>query len=74
MLDNTRTTFTNAFVRFIAWNMPYHVEHHVYPSVPFHKLPEFHAHINAYIMHKQNGYFRFNQDYLVDSWAQKLEQ
>jgi fatty acid desaturase len=74
MLENTRTTFTNAFVRFIAWNMPYHVEHHAYPSVPFHKLPEFHAHINAYIMHKQDGYLRFNRNYLVDSWAQKLEQ
>ena len=43
MLQNTRTTFTNAAVRFIAWNMPYHVEHHLYPAVPFHKLPTFHA-------------------------------
>ncbi len=73
-LENTRTTLTNAFVRFVAWNMPYHVEHHAYPSVPFHKLPDFHNHIKAHIIHKQPGYFRFNQDYLVDSWAQKLEQ
>ena len=43
MLENTRTTFTNRLVRFIAWNMPYHVEHHVYPAVPFHRLPAFHA-------------------------------
>ena len=42
MLRNTRTTFTNALVRFVAWNMPYHVEHHVHPTVPFHKLPAFH--------------------------------
>jgi len=41
-LDNTRTTFTNQIVRFVAWNMPYHTEHHTYPSVPFHKLPELH--------------------------------
>ena len=43
MLANTRTTLTNAVVRFLAWNMPYHTEHHVYPAVPFHRLPEAHA-------------------------------
>jgi fatty acid desaturase len=40
MLANTRTTFTNGMVRFIAWNMPYHTAHHVLPVVPFHGLPE----------------------------------
>ena len=43
MLENTRTTFTTALVRLIAWNMPFHAEHHAYPAVPFHKLPRFHA-------------------------------
>lgn len=43
MLANTRTTKTNAAVRFLAWNMPYHTEHHVYPAVPFHRLPAAHA-------------------------------
>ena len=38
MLMNTRTTFTNRLVRFIAWNMPYHTAHHVLPVVPFHRL------------------------------------
>ena len=40
---NTRTTYTNVLVRFFAWNMPYHVEHHLYPAVPFHKLAELNA-------------------------------
>jgi fatty acid desaturase len=40
MLENTRTTYTNALVRTLAWNMPYHAEHHAYPAVPFHRLPE----------------------------------
>jgi len=40
MLANTRTTYTNAWVRALAWNMPYHAEHHAYPAVPFHRLPE----------------------------------
>ena len=33
---------SNALVRFFAWNMPYHVEHHLHPSVPFHALPKLH--------------------------------
>jgi fatty acid desaturase len=40
MLENTRTTYTNAFMRALAWNMPYHAEHHAYPAVPFHRLAE----------------------------------
>ncbi len=68
MLDNTRTTFTNRIVRFFAWNMPYHVEHHVYPAVPFHKLAEFHQHTKAHLVHAENGYLRFNQCYLLDGF------
>jgi fatty acid desaturase len=40
MLENTRTTTTNAVMRMLAWNMPYHAEHHAYPAVPFHRLAE----------------------------------
>jgi fatty acid desaturase len=39
MMTNTRTTATYAFYRKLAWNMPFHSEHHAWPSVPFHKLP-----------------------------------
>src|SRR5262245_40421646 len=42
MLENSRTTLTNILVRKLAWNMPYHAEHHSYPVVPFHRLPECH--------------------------------
>jgi fatty acid desaturase len=27
----------------LYWNMNYHIEHHVYPSVPFHALPALNA-------------------------------
>jgi fatty acid desaturase len=40
MMANTRTTFCNAAVRFLAWNMPHHTAHHALPTVPFHRLPE----------------------------------
>ena len=42
-LTNTRTTLTNAAVRLLMWNMPYHAEHHLYPSIPFHRLADAHG-------------------------------
>jgi fatty acid desaturase len=38
MLENTRTMRTNALVRWLAWQMPYHTEHHTFPMIPFHAL------------------------------------
>ena len=64
MFDNTRTTFTTALVRFLAWNMPYHVEHHVYPAVPFHQLPALHALMRAELRVTAHGYAAFSRDYL----------
>jgi len=65
MLENTRTTATNRIVRLIAWNMPYHAEHHSYPAVPFHKLPEFHAIVAAHLKETERGYVRFNAKYVA---------
>ncbi|CCD95391.1 putative fatty acid desaturase (DesA family) [Bradyrhizobium sp. ORS 375] len=53
---NTRTTFTTQFVHWLAWNMPYHVEHHAYPAVPFHALPKLHAIVDGEIKYRGQGY------------------
>lgn len=37
---NTRTVKMNRLNRFLYWNMNYHVEHHMFPMVPYHRLPE----------------------------------
>ena len=29
----------NPLSRFVYWNMNYHVEHHMFPMVPYHALP-----------------------------------
>jgi fatty acid desaturase len=42
---NTRTVRMNRINRFLYWNMNYHVEHHMFPMVPYHRLPELHAEI-----------------------------
>ena len=63
MLENSRTTFTNAAVRRLAWNMPYHAEHHAYPTVPFHKLPDLHRLAQPHLGVTENGYGRFHARY-----------
>jgi fatty acid desaturase len=63
MLENSRTTFTNRVVRFLAWNMPYHAEHHAYPAVPFHKLPEFHQFTQEFLTETERGFARFTVKY-----------
>jgi fatty acid desaturase len=45
MWRNTRTTRSNALVRRLMWNMPYHTEHHAFPAVPFHALPALHERV-----------------------------
>ena len=42
---NTRTFHCNPVSRFIYWNMNYHVEHHMFPMVPYHALPALHEEI-----------------------------
>jgi len=59
-LTNTRTTLTNAAVQLLMWNMPYHAEHHLYPSIPFHRLPDAHTAIRDRLGFIQRGYVRWN--------------
>jgi len=39
---NCRTVYMNPISRFIYWNMNYHVEHHMFPLVPYHALSRLH--------------------------------
>jgi fatty acid desaturase len=38
VLINTRSTRTNALMRWLCWQMQYHTAHHAFPGVPFHRL------------------------------------
>ena len=44
---NTRTVYMNPVFRFIYWNMNYHLEHHMFPMVPYHALPKLHEAMKA---------------------------
>jgi fatty acid desaturase len=42
VLTNTRSTRTNAVMRWLSWQMQYHAAHHAFPGVPFHRLAQLH--------------------------------
>ena len=63
-LRNTRTTLTNAPVRWLMWNMPFHSEHHLYPSLPFHALPAAHRWIGPRLQHLDRGYLAVHRQLL----------
>ncbi len=44
---NSRTVYMNPVFRFLYLNMNYHVEHHMFPMVPYYNLPELHRLIKA---------------------------
>lgn len=41
--DNTRTVMMNPVLRFLYSNMNYHLEHHMYPAVPYYRLAQLHT-------------------------------
>jgi len=66
MWENTRTMHTLAPVRYLAWNMPFHAEHHANPGVPFHQLPAFAASPDARPRVVHDGYAPFHAGRIAD--------
>ena len=68
---NTRTTLTNPVVAWQMWNMPFHAEHHLYASLPFHSLPAAHRWIGPELKHLDPGYLFVHRKLLhnLSAWA-----
>ena len=54
----TRTVLTLPPIRWLCWNMPFHLEHHAFPNVPFHALPALHRHLRGEHVHVGRGHVR----------------
>jgi fatty acid desaturase len=65
MFENTRTTFTTRLMRLITWNASYHIEHHVYPTVPFYNLPQLHERMRHELKTTSGGYANFTREFLT---------
>lgn len=58
---NTRSTMTLFPLQFFLWNIPFHAEHHLYPSIPFHQLPMAHQWLRQHFIHVAPGYIKANR-------------
>ncbi len=63
---NSRTFTCSRLLGFYYWNMQYHVEHHMYPAVPFYHLPKLRAEIESEMPPATHG--------LVATWRDILDR
>lgn len=67
LFENTRTARTGWLFHWLGWNMQYHTAHHLFPSVPFHRLPALHRAIVAKVGSEPPtmGYFEFQREVIT---------
>jgi fatty acid desaturase len=73
LLANTRTTLVNPIMRQLYWNMPFHAEHHLASSVPFHALGRLHDHVEPHLKHVSKGYFQVHREILGEVGRMRRE-
>ncbi|MBC7959216.1 MAG: fatty acid desaturase, partial [Vallitaleaceae bacterium] len=70
---NSRTIYLNPIFGYLYMNMQYHVEHHLYPSIPFHQLPKFHQSIKGQLPKPYNGLLDTYKELIKALWKQKKD-
>lgn len=56
--ENTRTFYTGPILGWLLYfNMQYHIEHHIFPQVPFHNLPKLHEAIKDQLPKPNSSFF-----------------
>lgn len=61
---NTRTVLIPKWVQFLYFNMNYHIEHHMFPLVPFHALEGLHDKVRDHYPKTYQGYWSVYRDLL----------
>lgn len=71
LIRGTRTILTSPLVRFFMCNENYHLEHHLYPAVPWYNLPRLHEELKEELQDRGApyipSYFSFVRDFVVAS-------
>ena len=65
ILESTRSFRTSWLGRFLYMNMNNHVEHHLYPQVPFYALPKLAEEVKEQVPSPDPGFFRINWEVFV---------
>jgi fatty acid desaturase len=67
---STRSLHVNPVLSFLYMNMENHLEHHLYPNVPFHALPRLHALLTPWLPRTYRGLW----DAYREMWPALLRQ
>jgi fatty acid desaturase len=72
----TRTIHTNPVTRFFMCNENYHLEHHLYPGVPWYNLPTIHAELKQELIDRGApfipSYFSFVREFVIASFSKSM--
>lgn len=68
---NSRTVHINPVSRFVYWNMNYHVEHHMFPMIPYHALPKLHDRIKHDLPPATKSIWACYRD-MIPTWARQM--
>jgi fatty acid desaturase len=68
-----RTFDTNPVVRYLYWNMNFHIDHHMYAAVPFYNLPKFHTVLEKDLPESPKGLFAALRGVLAIKKRQRTE-
>lgn len=69
--DSTRTVHTWRPMRWLAWNMCYHADYHLFPGVPFHALPRLHQAVGGQLKAVAPGYFALHRELFRRVWRER---
>lgn len=71
---NSRTLYMNPVSRWIYWNMNYHIEHHMYPMVPYYSLPALHELIKHDLPEPNSSIFDAYREMAIAVMRQRRER
>lgn len=72
LTKSTRSFTTNRFGDFLYANMSSHLEHHLYPVVPFHALPRLNEALRDQLPAPSRGLLRTNAEVFAAIWRRSL--
>jgi fatty acid desaturase len=67
---NCRTVYMNPISRYLYWEMNYHIEHHMFPMVPYHALGKLHQELKADMPKPYNSLWEAYQEIIPAVWRQ----
>ena len=74
IVQSTRSFRTNWFFQFLYFNMNHHIEHHLYPTVPFHALPDLGAVLEDQLPEPDAGFLSTHWEVLKITIRRSLGQ